>query len=241
MNHPDTQYVTANQYIEGVGTDYALGTLPFGHYKTSQQYKKLYTTTLQDLSREMDRLSTLAMQGNHRAAAYLKVARTIFFERVVEEEAALSLGNGTGGIHFHNNVTVPQTANSSVSPIAAFGIGASLAAVAFFVLSGLAALVIVGLIAAVLIGAVLLVAVLHRERPRDFERFRNSAPQCADALSVPAIASAVTAKDQDILCLDHKPGQAMTAQEAVAVTPLVRQSTAVSSICNLNKSVKACK
>jgi hypothetical protein len=208
-------------------------------------WPELYQLPLWQLGAETERLRTLSTQGSRHAKHRLNTIQRIFDERAALEEAVWKQRNnhnGGGDVHYHNTVTVPQAGGgSTVSPVAAFGIGASLAAVVFFALSGLAVLVIVGLVAALLISAAVLVAVLLHRRDK-YERYTQPvAPQftVTDTLqpfATAPTAQAIAAENQDIHRLEHKPVRAITAQKTMEATPLVRKSSAVSTVTS--KAVK---
>jgi hypothetical protein len=214
-------------------------------------HPELYQVPLAKLRAEAERLHTLANQGSKYAVSNLRTVQAVLDERVVSEERAWNRrhdDNGRGDVHFHNNVTNAAPQSSSISTAAALGLGAGVAALVFLAFSGVAILAIFGLFAALLILAILGVAsLLHRRDSRNLSRHtEHKAPQFAVAdtlqpLAVVPTQQAITAETQDIRRLEHKPVRAITAQKTMEATPLVRKSSAVSTVRRTSKAVKVCR
>jgi hypothetical protein len=200
-------------------------------------WPELYQLPLWQLGAETERLRTLATQGSRHAKHRLDTIQRIFDERAALEEAVWKQRNnhnGGGDVHYHNTVTNSAPAqSSSMSTATAIGLGAGAAALVFVALSGVAFLAILGLFTALLILTILGVAyLLHRRNGREFP---YQAPQFAAAETLQPLA--VASETQDIRRIEHKPMRAIAMQEVMEPTPLVRKSTAVSTVHHTNNAV----
>lgn len=198
-----------------------------------ERHPELFKVPLGKLRAEVDRLHTLANQGNTYALIRLESAQAILDRRMVVEEQVWKQRHpeenghaGQNSVHYHNNVSVPPSATSSTSIVAAFGIGAALAAAVFLALSGLAALFVVGLCALFMIMVLLGVVVfLHRRREQVvYEVHQNEPASAAARLQVQPLETPTELISPEHKCLTAVSGHL----EAVKPQRLVRKSTALS-------------